>query len=348
MSRSTLPTSRPSLAAGIIGATGSTGVELARILEAHPAFDLRFGTSRDLAGHCLTEIDPAAPRLELSAPEEVDPAAVDVVFICLPHGASAPIVAATLERGAPAVVELSGDLRLRDASTHDRVYGSERSQALADEAVYGLPELNREHLAGAHLVANPGCYATAVALALLPLADEGRLEGHVYVDAKSGVSGAGRAATATTHFCSAHDDVRPYKVGRSHRHVPEMEQTLRAAAGGGRCKLVFVPHLVPLERGMLATCAVYGSGLDESAAHELYRGRYRDEPFVEVLDAGGHARIRAVAHSNRAVISLHSVEEDDLLIVACAIDNLGKGAAGQAVQNANLLVGRPETEGLRA
>jgi N-acetyl-gamma-glutamyl-phosphate reductase len=253
------------------------------------------------------------------------------------------------------VVDLSGDLRLTDADAHARAYGSDRSQSLAENAIYGLPELNRDRLRTADLVANPGCYATAVSLAMLPLAAGGHLGDTVYVDAKSGVSGAGRAATPTTHFCSAHDDIRPYKVGRMHRHVPEMEQTLQRANGGWNGSIVFVPHLVPLERGILATCAVRGTGLlapgagkaESDEARQLYESFYADEPFVRVLPEGEHARIRAAAHSNRAVISLHPVASADLLIVACAIDNLGKGAASQAVQNANLMTGRPETEGLK-
>lgn len=333
--------------AGIVGATGNTGVELARILDAHPGMRLDFGTSRGLAGKPLTAVDPAAPTLELTAPEEIDPAAVDVVFTCLPHGASAPTVEALLGRGARSVVDLSGDLRLRDGGVHERVYGSPRSQLLADEAEYGLPELNRGRLAGARVVSNPGCYATSVALALLPLAESGAIPDSVYVDAKSGVSGAGRTATATTHFCSANEDVKPYKVGRVHRHVPEMEQTLQAAGDSRGSRVVFVPHLVPLERGILATCAVAGTGLEASQMRRMYRERWTDEPFVRFAEDGEAARIRAVAHSNRALVSVHPVEGQDLFVIACAIDNLGKGAAGQAVQNANLLTGRPETEGLR-
>lgn len=343
----TATASSPAVSAGIVGASGTTGVELARTLDAHPGMRLAFGTSREHAGRSLTEVDPAAPELRLTAPDQVDPTAVDVVFVCLPHGASAGVVADLLAAGAPRVVDLSGDLRLTDAAAHERAYGSERSQTLADEAVYGLPEVNRETVRGARVVSNPGCYATAVALALLPLAEAGGLVKTAYVDAKSGVSGAGRAATATTHFCSAHDDVRPYKIGRVHRHVPEMEQTLRRAAGGDACELVFVPHLVPLERGILATCAVTGAGFDDAEVRELYRRRWADEPFVGVAEDGDAARIRAVAHSNRALISVHPVPDEDLVVIACAIDNLGKGAAGQAVQNANLMTGRPEGEGLR-
>lgn len=340
-------TSQQSPSAGVIGATGSTGVELVRTLESHPGIELRFGTSRELAGHPLTEIDPSAPPLTLEAPDQVDPSTVDLVFVCLPHGASAPVVQSLLADGAPAVVDLSGDLRLHDGELHAATYGSERSEQLARETVYGLPELNRAAIRSAKVVANPGCYATAVALALLPLAESGRMPVSVYVDAKSGVSGAGRAATPTTHFCSAHDDIRPYKIGRVHRHVPEMEQTVVGAGAAAETAITFVPHLVPMERGILATCAIHGSGLDEDEARRLFVDRYTDEPSVDVLPDGEAARIRAVAHSNRAVMSVHGVADRDTLVVASAIDNLGKGAAGQAVQNANLMLSRPETEGLR-
>lgn len=336
--------------AGVFGATGSTGVELVRLLSDHRVMEIVFGTSRELAGEPLSVIDPSAPPLQLSHPDEVDPSAVDVVFTCLPHGASATVVEELFERGAPAMVDLSGDLRLTDGSLHENVYGSPRAQRLAEEAVYGLPELSRSAIRESRLVTNPGCYATAVELALLPLAEAGRLPEMVYVDAKSGVSGAGRAATATTHFCSAHDDIRPYKIGRVHRHVPEMEQILQRAAASSAdtsTEIVFVPHLVPLERGMLVTCAVSGVGFGEGPAFELYQERYASEPFVDLLPRGGQARIRAAAQTNRAVISLHGVGDRDMLIIAAAIDNLGKGAAGQALQNANLMLSLPETEGLR-
>lgn len=339
---------------GIFGATGSTGVELVRLIDAHPATEIAFGTSRELAGEALTAIDPSAPPIQLAAPDEVDASAVDVIFTCLPHGASAKVVEELFERGAPMIVDLSGDLRLTNSGLHESVYGSPRAQRLAEEAVYGLPELSRSAIRESRLVTNPGCYATAVELALLPLAEVGRLPEMVYVDAKSGVSGAGRAATPTTHFCSAHDDIRPYKIGRVHRHVPEMEQTLRRAgvslsetSTSTSTEIVFVPHLVPLERGMLVTCAVSDVGFGEGSAFELYHERYTSEPFVDVLPRGDQARIRTAAQTNRAVISIHGVKDRDMLIIAAAIDNLGKGAAGQALQNANLMLSLPETAGLR-
>lgn len=332
--------------AGIIGATGTTGVELASTLYNHPQVELAFATSRSMAGHSLNEMDPAAPPVLLTKIDDVDIAAADVVFLCLPHGSSAPTAQWVHEKG-PKVIDLSGDLRLADTETHQKVYGTDRSEDLARQTVYGMPELCRKKIASARVVANPGCYATAVALALIPLAETGRIREPVYVDAKSGVSGAGRAATATTHYCSVNEDIRPYKIGRAHRHIPEIEQTLDVASSGAGPDIVFVPHLVPLERGIIATCVARNTGIDAGQAQSLYAERYANEPFVRVLPNGESARIRTAAHSNRAAISITHVEEFDWLIITSAIDNLGKGAAGQAVQNMNLMMGLPETTGLR-
>ncbi len=342
------PGRAPAARVGVVGATGITGVELVNHLSRHPAVELVFGTSRDQAGNSLDSIDPAAAPLELIHPDAATEQQVDLVFLCLPHGASAPTAERWFERGAR-VVDLSGDLRLRDRALHDRIYATERSAALERATVYGLPELDRTPIREAQVVSNPGCYATAVALGLLPLAAAGALGDGAYVDAKSGVSGAGRKPSATTHFCSANDDVRPYKIGRVHRHVPEMEQTLAAVAGGRPVgPLVFVPHLIPVDRGILATCAVRGSGLDAGRARAIYADLYGGEPFVRLLPAGRTARIRGTGHTNRAVVSVDAVDEADLLVVACAIDNLGKGAAGQAVQNMNLMLDLPEGLGLAA
>ena len=331
---------------GIVGATGNTGVELAADLVRHPDLDLVFGTSRDRAGQRLDAVDPVAPPIGLVHPEDAESERVDLVFLCLPHGASAPEAERWFERGTP-LIDLSGDLRLRDEDTHARIYGTDRSERLMEATVYGLPELEREAIRSTRVVSNPGCYATAVELALLPLAEAGLLGDGAYVDAKSGVSGAGRKATATTHFCSANEDVRPYKVGRLHRHVPEMEQVLAGAAPSGSGPVVFVPHLVPLERGILATCAVRGTGLSEEQARSLYTERYAGEPLVSFPPPGEQARIRSAARTDRAVISTAGVEGLDLVVIACAIDNLGKGAAGQAVQNMNLMLGLSEGRGLR-
>ncbi len=341
----------PSLRAGIFGVTGTTGIELAERLQAHPGVELLFGSTREAKDIRLPDVDPAAPDLSLLLPEQALEEEIDLAFLCLPHGRSAETAEKLHARGC-ALIDLSGDHRLRAESLHQRVYGSQRNQALAEKAVYGLPESNRRKLRASRFVANPGCYATSVELALLPLARSGLLRNPVYVDAKSGLSGAGRAATPLTHFCSAHDDVRPYKPGRAHRHVPEMEQVLAQAAldhgEGGECPpLFFVPQLVPLERGILANCLVQDSGLDGEGAQRLYRRHFAQEKLVEVLPPGKESRIRCVARRDKAVISLTHDEATGWLLVSCAIDNLGKGAAGAAVQNMNVMQGWPETLGLR-
>jgi N-acetyl-gamma-glutamyl-phosphate reductase len=330
--------------AAIIGASGTTGTELARLLLDHPVLSVSVATSRTHAGRSASTIDPAAPDIVLTHPDDVGADDCDLVFACLPHGQSANVV----ERWAAhhRVIDLSGDLRLADAAIHERVYGSPRSAALADEAVYGLPELDRAAIASARVVANPGCYPTCSAIPLLPLTREGWIDGTVVIDAKSGVSGAGRASTPTTHFCSVHEDVRPYKVGRSHRHVAEIEQSMGRV--GTIPRLLFNPHLVPLERGMLATMVVPltpGHGADEARA--CLESAYADDPFVRVLPESETARIRSVAGTNRVAISVHEVSDGPEVVIVSAIDNLVKGAAGQAVQNANLMLGLDEHVGLR-
>ncbi len=332
--------------AGVVGATGNTGVELVNILTTHPQVEVVFGTSRGRRGQRLAAVDPGSTDLVLQHPDDVRNTKVDVVFLCLPHGASAPAAEEWSNRG-PRVIDLSGDLRLTDPEQHSSVYETPRAQSLMRKVVYGLPEVNRDALAQALVVSNPGCYATASTLALLPLAEKGLLTKPVVIDAKSGVSGAGRAATETTHYCSANQDIQPYKVGRVHRHVPEIEQTLTAAHGGNPVTVVFIPQLVPLERGILITTVVHTPGESGKGIHALYTARYADHPFVRVLPLGDLARIRGAAYTNRAVISVTPIPDQEMVLLTCAIDNLLKGAAGQAVENMNLMFGLPETAGLR-
>lgn len=335
--------------AAVYGASGAAGAELVRILAAHPKAEVRYACSRNLAGERLASIEPGAPEVTLVEPRTNQLDDVDLVFSCLPHGNSAPLVEEGWRRHLP-VIDLSGDLRLRDPDLHGHVYGSSRDSSLAAEAAYGLTELNRQEVRETRVVANPGCYPTCVGIALGPLAEAGLLNGLVNVDAKSGVSGAGRAATAVTHFCSAADDVRPYQVGVIHRHVAEMEQLLRdLSPPDALCpspKVVFSPHLVPLVRGMLATILVTGLDVAGPALHELYTERYAGEAFVTLLPLGEPARVRAAARTNRAVIGISPIEDLGAAVITCAIDNLLKGAAGQAVQNMNAIFGWPETTGL--
>lgn len=332
------------LSVGIFGASGTTGTELARLFAAHPCCAIRFATSRSYAGKSLRSVDPAAPDIELVDPDQADLSQIDVGFVCLPHGESAKVAETCADHGIR-VIDLSGDLRLRPHDVHDKVYGTYRSPALAERAVYGLSELFRPAIRTAQVVSNPGCYPTCTSLALYPLAAKGLLPSTVVVDAKSGISGAGRTPTPTTHFCSVSDDVRPYKLGRSHRHTAEIEQTL-AACGDAAPQVIFCPHIVPLERGMLVTIVVEVAALSASEVVELYQETYATQSFVDVLPLDEPARIRAAAYTNRAVIGVHSVLDTKHVVITCAIDNLLKGAAGQAVQNMNIMFGFPETLGL--
>ena len=344
------PTPQPAgpertLRVGVLGASGFTGREVCHLVVHHPQLELAFATSRGSAGKRLDQLDPAAPPAVLCDPHEADLSEVDAVFVCLPHGSSAETSARVL-RECPRVLDLSGDFRLRAPSLHAEVYGSPRDERLAASAVYGLPELVRPQLPAARLVANPGCYPTCTTLALAPLAEAGLLgRGPLVVNAVSGVSGAGATPTETTHFCSVSDDVRPYKVGRVHRHIAEIEQNLHRLTPGAP-PLIFTPHLVPLERGLLVTAVVHGVELDADALRARYAERYAAEHFVRLLPAGESARIRAVTGTNDAVVGLHPAADLDAVVVTCAIDNLLKGAAGQAVQNLNAMVGWPETLGL--
>lgn len=337
----------PRYRVGIMGASGYTGTELVQILQHHPAIQIAFATSRSYAGQSLRAVEPSAPNLMLQPPDSVSVKDVDVVFVCLPHGTTAAITKECLEAGAR-VVDLSGDLRLRSEKLHQKVYGTPRSKGLSQQAVYGLTEFQRHLLPGANLVSNPGCYPTCSMLGLAPLAREGLLEGDVVIQAVSGISGAGRKARPNTHFCMATENVRPYKPGRLHRHVPEMEQTLHILSPEGTelPQVIFNPHTVPVERGMLATMVVQVPKMSYPQVRELFLQTYQSEPFVEVLPEGEAAEIRTVTRTNRVAIGLHSVAGSDRIVVTCAIDNLQKGAAGQAVQNMNLMLGLEETTGL--
>ncbi len=335
------------LRTAIFGATGTTGVELTKLVERHPHCSIAYATSRGHAGESLRVVDPAAPNVALHAPDDVSLADLDLAFLCLPHGHSATQAELCLRAGVRCV-DLSGDLRLADGDIHARVYGTPRSEAVAKEAVYAISELHGDAVPGARLVSNPGCYPTCSGLALEPLARAGWLNGPVIINALSGISGAGRKASAATHFCAVYDDVRPYKLGRDHRHAAEIEQNLAGwvPKGSEAPKVVFCPHVVPMERGMLTTIVADLPGHSAAEVHELFAERYADAPLVEVLPPGEPARIRAVARTPLAVIGVHDVAGTDHVVITSAIDNLLKGAASQALQNMNLALGYPETLGL--
>jgi N-acetyl-gamma-glutamyl-phosphate reductase len=327
--------------AAVFGAAGFTGALAARLLFAHPSFELRFVTARSDTGRRLDELYPHH-RVPMML-EELDldrHGGVDAAVVAYPHGAAAPLVRDLLERGMK-VVDLSADFRLRDPVTYERWYREHPAPELLERAVYGLPERYRERISGADLVANPGCYPTAALLALAPLARAGLIE-DVVIDAKSGVSGAGRAASEKTHFVTVDENVTPYGVP-GHRHTPEIEQEL--AALGAAVTVTFTPHLLPLDQGELVSCYVTADGaLPASDLDELYASAYAGEPFVEL--SATPPGVRDVRETNFCRISVHRDERSGRAIVFAAIDNLWKGAASQAVQNLNLMFGLPEGEGI--
>ena len=343
------------LRAGIIGATGYTGIELVGLLRAHPAAQIAWLTSESYAGQRLSDVFPVPwhdPLLPLDAAPLAD---ADVVFLCLPHAASMPAVAAVRAAGVRAI-DLSADFRLRDSAVYQRWYNHPHSELqLLAESVYGLPELHRDEIATASLVANPGCYATSVILGLWPLARAGWLAGQVIADSKSGVSGAGRKPSLATSFVEANENLSPYSIGYAHRHIAEMEQELGQGArnkgqeGAGGWRIVFSPHLLPVSRGILSTMYIsLPEAVDEMAVRAAYADAFDAEPFVHLLPAGRVATLQHVVHSNRCAIGLTFVPDTSTLIVTSAIDNLLKGASGQAVQNMNVLFGLDETIGLLA
>ncbi len=329
---------------GVIGASGYGGALAAQLVDRHPHFELAYVTARAEAGMRLGDLHPRT-RVDhvLVEPDEVMDEHVDAAIVGYPHAAAAPTVAALRERGVR-VVDLSADFRLRDLPTYVEWYGEHPAPELIGEAVYGLPELHRDAIRTAGLVANPGCYPTAALLGLAPLARAGLVGDTVIIDAKSGVSGAGRSATAATHFVSADENLNPYKVD-GHRHTPEIEQEL-ARLGADR-RITFVPHLAPLAQGELDS--MYVSAARETSAEELqalFTEAYAGEPFVDVLD-GRAPGVLEVRDTNDCRMSVHFDGRTRRIMVFSAIDNLWKGAASQAVQNLNLMFDRSETEGLR-
>jgi N-acetyl-gamma-glutamyl-phosphate reductase len=327
--------------AAVIGASGYTGALAASLLWRHPSFDLVAITSRSDAGRRLDDLYPRH-RVPLVL-EELDldrHGQVDAAIVAYPHGASSGVVAELHRRGVK-VVDLSADFRLRDIDVYSRWYGDHEAPELIDGAVYGLTELNRERVAAADLVANPGCYPTAALLTLAPLARAG-LIADVVIDAKSGVSGSGRAPSDAVHFVSVDENVTPYGVG-AHRHTPEIDQEL--AALGADVQVTFTPHLLPLDQGELVSCYVTTPReVDEDELADLYAGAYAGEPFVELSERP--PGVRDVYATNVCRISVHRDSRTGKLLAFGAIDNLWKGASSQAVQNLNLMFGLEEGEGI--
>ena len=334
----------------VVGASGYTGVELLRLLHVHPQVEVVCVTSEQSAGKPISEVFPSLRGFCDLVLESVEPTAVaakaDLIFTALPHQAAMKVVPTFLALGKR-VVDLSADYRLQDADVYARWYEPHQSPDLLAEAVYGLPEVRRAAIAGARLVANPGCYPTSIILGLLPLLKNGLIDPATIIsDSKSGVSGAGRAAKVDNLYCEVNDGFKAYGVGGVHRHIPEIEQELSLLAGE-QLTISFTPHLVPMDRGILSTIyATLKQPADAAALLELYRRQYADEPFVRVLPAGQFPSTSFVKGSNCCDIGLTVDQRTGRVIVVSAIDNLVKGASGQAIQNMNLLCGFQETTGL--
>ena len=339
---------------GIVGATGYTGIELVKILARHPEVQIAFATSDSYVGKKLSDAFPCAFDIPLIAHETAPLDQAAAVFLALPHGASADFAKRALDAGAR-VIDLSADFRLHDAAVYEKWYGLKHHvPELLPEAVYGLPEIHRDKIKPAKLIANPGCYPTGVILGLAPILRAGASEGTIIVDSKSGVSGAGRKPSLTTHFVEVYDNFAPYSVGRVHRHLSEMEQELKEirsktprSSAGETAQLIFSPHLLPVNRGILSTMYVkLNDGWNEQALRDLYTETYRAEPFVRILPSGQFASLAHSVYTNYCTISLHPVPDVGQAIICTSIDNLVKGASGQAVQNMNLMFGCPETTAL--
>jgi N-acetyl-gamma-glutamyl-phosphate reductase len=334
--------------AGIVGGTGYTGVELLRILALHPGVEVSVVTSRSDVGVRVDSVYPSLRdviKIEFSAPDINILASCDVVFFATPNGTAMQMAAELLKRGVK-IIDLSADFRLKDANEWSHWYGMEHAcPELIAEAVYGLPEVNREQIKSTQLIACPGCYPTAVQLGFLPMIENGLIElDHLIADVKSGVSGAGRKAELATLMSETGESFKAYAVN-GHRHLPEIKQGLESSAKKP-VNLTFVPHLTPMIRGIHATLyAQLKIQFDDLQA--LYEQRYSDEYFVDVLAPGMHPDTRNVRGSNKCQISIHRPQGGKTVVVLSVIDNLVKGAAGQAVQNMNLMFGLQEDLGLR-
>ena len=333
---------------GIINVTGYIGMELARILHQHPQVDVHSITGRSTVGQKLGEVLPHLADMNLTIEPELGD--VTLVFSALPHKTSAEAVVSALERGMK-VIDISADFRLREAQDYDKWYGfTHPVPQLLGEAVYGLVELDRSNIASSRLVANPGCYPTVAILALAPVVKEGLIEPDIIIDAKSGVSGAGRTLNLRTHFAEVNENVSAYAL-EGHRHLPEITQELGRLNPALALSVTFVPHLIPMSRGMLATCyakvKVGKSSVEEQKKKvlEIYTEFYRDEPFIRIVDTP--PQTKQTLGTNLCLIHPTIDPRTERLIVISCIDNLIKGGAGQAVQNMNLMLGLPEGTGLK-
>lgn len=331
---------------GIIGGSGYTGVELLRLLSVRDDIEIVFISSR---AHVGTRVDTLFPGLRgyvdllFSEPDDVTDAFCDLVFFAAPNGSAMNLAPALLEKGTR-VIDLSADFRLKDIAVWERWYGmTHTSPEWVARAVYGLPEMNREHIRRAQLVANPGCYPTAVQLGFLPLLEAGLVDsGSLIADAKSGITGAGRGASVSNLLAEAGDSFKAYAVA-GHRHLPEIEQGL-ANMTEEAVNLTFTPHLLPIIRGIHAT--LYARLTQDVNLQEVFEDRFHNEPFVDVMPAGAHPETRSVRGTNMCRLAVHQPQGRGTVVVLAVEDNLVKGAAGQAIQNMNLMLDLPESTGL--
>jgi len=338
------------LKVAVVGASGYTGVELIRILHNHPEVAVTSVTSEQSAGKLLSDVYPSLRGrydkiLEPLVPERIAEK-VDIIFTALPHKAAMEVVPSFLAAGK-IVIDLSADYRLHDPEVYAAWYDQHLNPELLAEAVYGLPEIRRENIAAARLVANPGCYPTSIILGLMPLLREGLIDtASIIADSKSGVSGAGRGAKVDSLYCEVNDGFKAYGVGGIHRHIPEIEQEISLLAGK-KTIISFTPHLVPMDRGILST--IYAAPINSITAadlHALYEEQYDGEAFVRVLNQGEFPSTAFVRGSNFCDIGITLDKRTGRIIVVAALDNLVKGASGQAVQNMNIVCDFPETMGL--
>ncbi len=339
----------PQIKAGIINVTGYIGSELARLLYQHPQVELKSVTGRSAAGQELGDVFPYLGKTRLAIKDQLD-SDIDVVFSAMPHKSSVDVVPSLLRKGIK-VIDASADFRLKNAGEYPRWYGfNHPSPELLKEAVYGLPELHRDDIASATLIANPGCYSTSAVLALAPVVKEELIYPDMIIDSKSGVSGAGRTPGLTTHYSEANENTCAYSI-EGHRHLPEIEQELRELNPEFSLSITFVPHLVPMTRGILSTCyaRLRAGKLAEGVKakgelQQLYREFYRDAPFIQITGKPPQTK-HAWGNNFCFIYPTVDLRTGRLIVISC-LDNLVKGGAGQAVQNMNLMFNLPETTGL--
>lgn len=333
----------------LFGATGYTGVELTRLLSGHPEIRISVGTSRQWAGKMASDVFPfildESDFPIVTTEHGLDYKNIDVAFLALPHGGAAQVAKPLVESGVK-IIDLSADFRLKDLNVYKQWYGEHKAPEILNDAVYGLPEIHRRKIESANLIANPGCYPTSVILGLAPLITSDLVNvTRPIVDSKSAISGAGRGPKLNTSFCESGEGFKPYAV-TGHRHIPEMEQELSQLAHRD-VKVRFTPHLMPAIRGMLSDIYLEtNEGVSDSQLRELFREYYNEAKFVKVLKKGQYPDTAMTRGANLCLISVEKDERTGIALIMSAIDNLVKGASGQAVQNMNIVLGLDETMGL--